>query len=52
MVFSWIIWSDKQTYEKGMSGAMKALDEMNQVAPMPFNGKRVLFGNFESILET
>lgn len=52
VVFSWIIWPDKAAYEKGMPPAMKALDEMNQISPMPFDGKRVLFGNFESILET
>lgn len=51
VVFSWITWPDKSTYEKGMPKAMKVLDDMNKVAPMPFDGKRIIFGNFESILE-
>ena len=49
VVFSWVIWPDNATRDKGwaeMSADMEA--DMGQ---MPFDGKRMIFGGFEPILE-
>lgn len=55
VVFSWIEWPDKPTRDK----AMKRMDELMQSDdrmnpgknPMPFDGKRMIYGGFEPIVE-
>ena len=47
IVFSWIVWPDKQTHDKGMEAVMQS-DEMSAMK-MPFDGKRMIFGSFEEI---
>lgn len=55
VVFSWIEWPDKPTRDK----AMKRMDELMQSDdrmnpgknPMPFDGKRMIFGGFASIVD-
>lgn len=54
VVFSWIEWPDKATRDaamsKMMSGDMKD-DRMDpQKNPMPFDGKRMIFGGFAPIV--
>ena len=55
IVFAWFEWPDKATREKGMA-------EMHEIAmtdesfdetkhPVPYDGKRMIFGGFETILE-
>ena len=53
VVFSWIIWPDKQSAETGMAASMKQLEEMMGPDPskMPFDGMRMMWGGFESIVE-
>ena len=51
VVFSWIEWPDKATRDEGM-GKMMAPDfkdeRMDETAnPMPFDGKRMIFGGFQ-----
>lgn len=55
VVFSWIEWPDKPTRDK----AMKRMDELMQSDdrmnpgknPMPFAGKRMIFGGFAPVVE-
>lgn len=55
VVFSWIEWPDKNTRDK----AMKRMDELMQSDdrmnpgknPMPFDGKRMIFGGFAPVVE-
>ena len=55
VVFSWIEWPDKPTRDK----AMKRMDELMQSDdrmnpgknPMPFDGKRMIFGGFDVLVE-
>ena len=51
VVFSWIIWPDKETHnagwEKVMADPLMQMDEN----PMPFDGKRMIYGRFETILD-
>jgi uncharacterized protein YbaA (DUF1428 family) len=50
-VFSWIVWPSRQVRD----GAWKALmaDPRMQpgVNPMPFDGKRLMYGGFEAVVE-
>ena len=49
IVFSWVIWPDKETSEK----AHKSMFEdprMQQFSDMPFDGKRMIMGDFDPIL--
>lgn len=46
----WIIWQDKKTRDAAWEKLMQ--DERMQKMQMPFDGKRMIFGTFGSILES
>ena len=51
VVFSWITWPSKEVRD---AGNKKAMDELHEIAGMedvPFDGKRMIMGGFETILE-
>ena len=48
VVFSWIEWPDKATRDAAMQ-KMRTDQRMNE--PMPFDGKRMIFGGFVSVVE-
>ncbi len=50
VVFSWVVWPSREARDKG-NAAMMA-DETMRGMPMPFDGKRMVFGGFETILDT
>ena len=47
IVFSWIVWPDKATSEKSYQEMMK--DPRFAADKMPFDGKRVIYGNFTKL---
>jgi uncharacterized protein YbaA (DUF1428 family) len=50
VVFSWIVWPSKAVRDEGMKKVM-ADPRMNpETNPMPFDGKRVIFGGFQMIV--
>lgn len=49
VVFSWILWPSKAVRDEGMKKAMED-PRMKPPADMPFDGKRMIFGGFETIL--
>jgi uncharacterized protein YbaA (DUF1428 family) len=50
VVFSWIVWPDKATRDAGWAKAMA--DSRMQPGPNPvFDGKRMIFGGFETIVD-
>jgi hypothetical protein len=51
VVFSWIVWPSKQTRDEGMKKMMSDLRIQPDVNPMPFDGKRLIFGSFEVLVE-
>ncbi|MFC3550220.1 DUF1428 domain-containing protein [Lysobacter cavernae] len=51
VVFSWIEWPDKSTRDVGMEKAMKDPRLTPEANPMPFDGKRLIFGGFSPIVE-
>lgn len=50
VVFSWIIWPDKATRDAGMEQMMDPQNH-DSFDPMPFDGKRLIFGGFDMIVE-
>jgi uncharacterized protein YbaA (DUF1428 family) len=52
VVFSWIVWPDRAARDAGMAAAMKD-ERFAAMGPdsMPFDGKRMIFGGFEMIVE-
>jgi uncharacterized protein YbaA (DUF1428 family) len=55
VVFSWIEWPDKETRDAAMSRMdelMKTDDRFHpEKNPMPFDGKRMIFGGFAPVVE-
>ena len=50
VVFSWIVWPSKSVRDAGMEKAM-ADPRMNDVGAVPFDGKRLIFGGFQMIVD-
>ncbi|MGL6044818.1 MAG: DUF1428 domain-containing protein [Sandaracinobacteroides sp.] len=50
VVFSWVTWPDKATRDAGWK-AMMDDPRMKAMGDMPFDGKRMIFGGFEVILQ-
>lgn len=51
VVFSWILWPSKEERNRGMPKVMEDPRLKMDVNPMPFDGKRLIYGGFEVILE-
>ncbi len=51
VVFSWIEWPDKATRDAGMEKMMKDPRMDPAANPMPFDGKRMIFGGFEPVVQ-
>ena len=54
VMFSWVEWPDKATRDAGMARLMQdpRMDPANpDNPPVPFDGKRMIFGGFEMVLE-
>ena len=54
MAFSWVEWPDKATRDAGMT-RMREDPRMDPATPgnppMPFDGRRMIFGGFEQVVE-
>jgi uncharacterized protein YbaA (DUF1428 family) len=51
VVFSWIVWPDRATRNAGMKKVMEDPRMSMQANPMPFDGKRMIYGGFETVVE-
>ncbi len=51
VVFSWIVWPSKQARDEGFKKVMADPRAQPDVNPMPFDGKRLIFGGFKVLLE-
>ena len=54
MAFSWVEWPNKATRDAAMKKMMEdpRMDPSNPGNPsMPFDGKRMIFGGFEQVVE-
>ncbi|MBZ4690800.1 DUF1428 domain-containing protein [Cereibacter changlensis] len=50
VVFSWVIWPSKEARVKGWEAIMQD-PRMQEAGEMPFDGKRMIYGGFETVLE-
>ena len=50
VVFSWIEWPDKATRDAGMKKVMEDPRLNPQSNPMPFDGKRMIYGGFAPVV--
>lgn len=51
VVFSWIEWPDKATRDEGMRRVMNDPRMAPENNPMPYDGRRLIYGGFVPILE-
>jgi len=52
IVFSWVFWPDKATRDAGNENIMAEMQAMGDEAmQMPFDGKRMIYGGFETLIE-
>ncbi|MGK0439763.1 MAG: hypothetical protein ACJATK_002727 [Paracoccaceae bacterium] len=52
VVFSWITWPSKEDRNDGMQKMMEDERMSDENNPMPFDGKRLIYGGFQIILES
>ena len=51
VVFSWVEWPDKATRDSGMARAMEDPAFSGEGVEMPFDGKRMIMGGFQVIVD-
>jgi uncharacterized protein YbaA (DUF1428 family) len=51
VVFSWITWPSRKMRDEGMKKVMADPRLQPDTNPMPFDGKRMIYGGFEMIVE-
>jgi uncharacterized protein YbaA (DUF1428 family) len=51
VVFSWIVWPSRRARDEGMKKVMTDPRVQPNVNPMPFDGKRLIYGGFEILFE-
>jgi uncharacterized protein YbaA (DUF1428 family) len=51
VVFSWIVWPSKQVRDEA-NQKMRNDPRMQMTPDMPFDGKRMIFGGFEVLIDT
>lgn len=51
VVFSWIVWPSKEVRNAGMGKVMNDPRMSMENNPMPFDGRRLIYGGFEMLLE-
>jgi uncharacterized protein YbaA (DUF1428 family) len=51
VVFSWIIWPSREVRDAGMAKVMADPRLQPDANPMPFDGKRMIYGGFEVVVE-
>ena len=49
VVFSWIVWPSREVRDAGMAAVMS--DPRLQSVDMPFDGKRMIFGGFQMVID-
>ncbi|GAA6152866.1 DUF1428 domain-containing protein [Pseudoteredinibacter isoporae] len=51
VVFSWVIWPSKEIRDAGWQSMMEDPRMQPEDNPMPFDGKRLIYGGFNLLLE-
>lgn len=51
VIFSWVEWPSKEVRDAGWEKIMKDERMSSENNPMPFDGKRLIYGGFETLLD-
>nr|WP_163502965.1 DUF1428 domain-containing protein [Halomonas socia] len=51
VIFSWILWPSREVRDRGMAKVMEDPRLQPDVNPMPFDGKRLIYGGFEVVVD-
>jgi uncharacterized protein YbaA (DUF1428 family) len=51
VVFSWVVWPSRNVRDAGMKKVMADARLQPDTNPMPFDGKRLIYGGFEAIVD-
>jgi uncharacterized protein YbaA (DUF1428 family) len=51
VVFSWITWPSRQVRDEGMKKVMADPRLQSETNPMPFDGKRLIYGGFDVLFD-
>lgn len=51
VVFSWVAWPSREVRDAAMKKVMED-PRIKNAGPMPFDGKRMIYGGFETILDS
>lgn len=51
VVFSWIVWPSRQTRDDSWKKVMEDPRLKPEANPMPFDGQRLIYGGFETIVD-
>ncbi|GGX24148.1 hypothetical protein GCM10007242_34510 [Pigmentiphaga litoralis] len=51
VVFAWIVWPSKAVRDVGMDKVMNDPRLKSDVEPMPFDGKRMIYGGFQVVVD-
>ena len=51
VVFSWIVWPSREVRDEGMEAIMNDPRMSAEENPMPFDGKRLIYGGFQMVLK-
>ena len=51
VVFSWVTWPSRRARDEGMKRVMADPRVQPEANPMPFDGKRLIYGGFEVIVD-
>ena len=52
VVFSWVVWPSKEVRDSGWGTMMEDPRMSPENNPMPFDGKRLIYGGFNTILKS
>ncbi|MEL7029724.1 MAG: DUF1428 domain-containing protein [Pseudomonadota bacterium] len=51
VAYSHVIWPDKATHDANMKNVMSEMQAVSESHPMPFDGKRMIFASFQTVVE-
>ncbi|PMR74330.1 DUF1428 domain-containing protein [Billgrantia endophytica] len=51
VIFSWLVWPSRQVRDEAMPRVMEDPRLQPDVNPMPFDGKRLIYGGFEVVVD-
>ncbi len=51
VIFSWLVWPSREVRDQAMPRLMEDPRLKPDVNPMPFDGKRLIYGGFEVVVD-